>query len=32
MDGSAFDFVEAIKSSGIKEQNEPRKFIKVLKK
>jgi UDP-3-O-[3-hydroxymyristoyl] N-acetylglucosamine deacetylase len=32
MDGSAFDFVEAIKSSGIKEQNNPRKFIKVLKK
>ena len=32
MDGSAFDFVEAIKSSGIKEQNKPREFIKVLKK
>ena len=32
MDGSAFDFVEAIKSSGIKEKNKPREFIKVLKK
>ena len=32
MDGSAVDFVDAIKSSGIEEQNEPRKFIKVLKK
>ena len=29
---AAFDFVEAIKSSGIKEQNKPREFIKVLKK
>jgi len=32
MDGSAFDFVEAIRSVGTKEQNHARKFIKVLKK
>ena len=32
LDGSACEFVEAIKSVGIKEQNELRKFIKVLKK
>jgi len=32
MDGSAVDFVDAIRSAGIEEQNEPRKFIKVLKK
>jgi UDP-3-O-[3-hydroxymyristoyl] N-acetylglucosamine deacetylase len=32
MDGSAIDFVDAIRSAGIEEQNEPRKFIKVLKK
>ena len=32
MDGSAFDFVHAIKSFGTKEQKHPRKFIKVLKK
>ena len=32
MDGSAFDFVEAIRSVGIQEQNYPKKFIKVLKK
>jgi len=32
MDGSAFDFVEAIRSVGIQEQKQPRKFIKVLKK
>jgi len=32
MDGSAFDFVEAIRSFGIQEQNCPKKFIKVLKK
>jgi len=32
MDGSAFDFAEAIRSVGIKEQNYSRKFIKVLKK
>jgi len=32
MDGSAFDFVHAIKSFGTKEQKYPRKFIKVLKK
>ena len=32
MDGSAFDFVEAIRSVGLQEQNEPRNFIKVLKK
>ncbi len=32
MDGSAFDFVTAIKLVGIEEQNAPKKFIKVLKK
>ena len=32
MDGSAFDFVEAIRSIGTEEQNAIRKFIKVLKK
>jgi UDP-3-O-[3-hydroxymyristoyl] N-acetylglucosamine deacetylase len=32
MDGSAFDFVEAIRSVGIEEQKSKRKFIKVLKK
>jgi len=32
MDGSAFDFVHAIKSFGTKEQKYPKKFIKVLKK
>ena len=32
MDGSAFDFVEAIRSVGTKKQNFSRKFIKVLKK
>ena len=32
MDGSAFDFVEAIKSVGTEEQKSPRKFIKALKK
>jgi UDP-3-O-[3-hydroxymyristoyl] N-acetylglucosamine deacetylase len=32
MDGSAFDFVEAIKSVGIQEQNQVKKFIKVIKK
>ena len=32
MDGSAFDFVTAIRSFGIQEQNAPKKFIKVLKK
>jgi len=32
MDGSAFDFVEAIRSVGTIEQNSPKKFIKVLKK
>ena len=32
MDGSAVDFVDAIRSAGVEEQNEPRKFIKVLKK
>ena len=32
MDGSAFDFVEAIRSVGIQEQNYSKKFIKVLKK
>ena len=32
MDGSAFDFVTAIRSFGIQDQNLPKKFIKVLKK
>jgi len=32
MDGSSLDFVEAIRSVGIKDQNSPRKFIKVTKK
>ena len=32
MDGSAFDFVTAIRSFGTKEQNLPKKNIKVLKK
>jgi len=32
MDGSAFDFVTAIRSFGTQEQNSPKKFIKVLKK
>ena len=32
MDGSAFDFVDAIRSVGVEEQKAPRKFIKVLKK
>ena len=32
MDGSAFDFVTAIRSVDILEQNSPKKFIKVLKK
>ena len=32
MDGSAFDFVEAIRSIGTEEQKYKRKFIKVLKK
>ena len=32
MDGSAFDFVEAIRLVGNEKQNCPRKFIKVLKK
>ncbi len=32
MDGSAVDFVDAIRSVGVEEQNVPRKFIKVLKK
>ena len=32
MDGSAVDFVDAIRSAGVEEQDEPRKFIKVLKK
>ena len=32
MDGSAFDFVEAIRSVGIQDQNQSKKFIKVLKK
>ena len=32
MDGSAFDFVEAIRSVGNEKQNSLKKFIKVLKK
>ena len=32
MDGSSFDFVEAIKSVGTQDQKSPKKFIKVLKK
>ena len=32
MDGSAFDFVEAIRSVGTEKQNYLKKFIKVLKK
>ena len=32
MDGSAFDFVEAIRSVGVEEQSDKKKFIKVLKK
>ena len=32
MDGSAVDFVDAIKSVGVEDQNQARKFIKVLKK
>ena len=32
MDGSAFDFVETIRSVGTQEQNYSKKFIKVLKK
>ena len=32
LDGSASEFVEAIRSVGVKELKEPRKFIKTLKK
>ncbi len=32
MDGSAVDFVDAIRSAGTEEQNEYKRFIKVLKK
>ena len=32
LDGSASEFVEAIRAAGIKEQSEPRQFIKVEKK
>tara|TARA_B100001173_G_C15962307_1_gene536230 strand:- start:338 stop:1264 length:927 start_codon:yes stop_codon:yes gene_type:complete len=32
MDGSAFDFVDAIRSAGTQKQNYERQFIKVLKK
>ena len=32
MDGSAFDFVEAIRSFGTQEQKYSKKIIKVLKK
>ena len=32
MDGSAVEFVDAIRSAGMEEQNESKKFIKALKK
>lgn len=32
MDGSSFEFVEAIRAAGIQEQNYKKKYIKVLKK
>ena len=32
MDGSAVDFVDAIREVGIEDQSKPKKFIKVLKK
>ena len=32
MDGSSFDFVEAIRSVGLEEQNNKKNFIKILKK
>ena len=32
MNGSAFDFVEAIRANGTEEQKYPKKFIKTLKK
>jgi len=32
LDGSSFDFVETIRSFGTQEQNQSKKFIKVLKK
>ena len=32
LDGSAFDFVEAIRSVGTENQNDTKKFIKVIKK
>ena len=32
MDGSSVDFVEAIRTAGVEDQTEPKKFIKVLKK
>ena len=32
MDGSAVEFVDAIRAVGVEQQNELRKFIKVLKK
>ena len=32
MDGSAFEFVEAIRSVGVTKQNSPKKFIEVIKK
>ena len=32
LDGSASEFVDAIRSAGVKEQKELRKFVKVLKK
>lgn len=32
MDGSALDFVNLIRSAGVKKQDSPRRFVKVLKK
>ena len=32
MDGSAVDFVDAIRAVGLEQQNEPKRFINVLKK
>ena len=32
MDGSSFDFVAAIRSAGIEEQNSPKNLLKFLKK
>ena len=32
LDGSASEFVEAIRSTGVRQQKEPRKYLKVIKK